>query len=502
MASKNPKDDKEKNTPKNKSSSSSKNSSAAKKTSASKSTSSSKAAKTPFSKDIYETLIQNVSIISLHDKTINLLKKDKTLQETIECYINAIYTYEQAAKPKSPKAADLKAGYDAIVGVELSLKKLTKQQLEDLEDKIHFLPIYISNSLGLDWDELMTSFNKSDKSKNNISNPLLAAAVGANASTNNAKAERVNAEQTEFNASDFMRKNNVTMDQIAEGMIEQQAQAILWKQIGEGKFYRYSSKPSFFIWMKWALFALWILCAIVLLIQQFAPMAIGSSTVYMLLDQLPGTSTTQGPTFTIDNKDSWKTILNNILPIPNNTTGILGAVVSLIVPACIILYAVNQVRNYKNDNAKFTCKTFMTWLIVFSILWLFTPYFNFADKLFDFSRLEHYKNIVYHNVDGSAINSITYKGDTGTINLSINQSKVYDIIMIISICTILYLALSGVAVLVSIAIIVTRPKNDTERIMAKIAEIKEDIKSGRIDLSAENPGGIMGGGWRNPFSPY
>ncbi len=283
------------------------------------------------------------------------------------------------------------------------------------------------------------------------------------------------------------------MDQIAEGMIEQQAQAILWADIVNGKFYKYKTKPTFFVWAKWILFGLWILTAIALIVLQFIPFSVSKNYLFIYGNEIhsdwiytapsSGGGGSNPSTFAASStiiQLKGQPISNYVFPIyKNNTSNIMFAILSLFIPIFIIWYAWGQVKNNKNENARFTCKTFITWFLliyVFQIIWISTKNPN----LMNFAKLSEFKNVTFGNYTEAQI--VNDQGiPTNNPVFALDQHAAYNILMSIWVTQVVYIVLVSLTVLVSIAIIATRPKIDFERRNQRLAQIKEDIKSGNID---------------------
>ena len=62
----------------------------------------------------YLDLVNYVSVLTLNDQTIKLLKSNKNLQSTVEFYIDAIYTYESSNKTNDNYANDFVVSYKTI----------------------------------------------------------------------------------------------------------------------------------------------------------------------------------------------------------------------------------------------------------------------------------------------------------------------------------------------------------------------------------------------------
>lgn len=462
-----------------------------------KSASSSKV-KAPFGKDLYSNLVDSLSIIFLHEKTIEFLKKDQIFSKTVAYYLNAIYTYELSVKQKEPKANDFKTAFITITGnKEHKLSKLSKKEIDDLEDNFNFLSVYIKNTFGESWTDIVASFSKSGSvsSISLVEKQQESSTNQQNTTTNNS--QNFNNSSQNFNAEEFMRRNNMSMNQIADTVILQQANLLLLRDIKDNKFYQYNSKPSFFVWAKWALFVLWILCAIFLIVSNFIVFALpNSSGLNALILNQGAVDKIIENSYKID----YNIIKDSIITIQGTPPfALFSIIISLFPPVFIIWFAINQIKNNKNENAKFTCKTFVTWILLIFLIFNFLPGSSGSlfDRQFDFNFLENTKSIVVSFSSFEATNgNVTY-------TFSTNQQLIANIMIAKSALSISYIISVVLSTIASVAIIIVRPKLDLNRIKLKINEYVEDIKAGRISLDNDGQGfgtGMFGG--RNPFSPF
>lgn len=447
---------------------------------------------------LYDELVDNTSIIFLHQDTINLLKTNKSLQDTVQSYIDAIYTIETKQKIKDKKANDFLTAYNSLTKQNLDLKILDKKAMDEIDDKLNFLPIFINNSLNKNWTDMVNSFKQKQANEVNVQKnenhdqPEKVETQKVDQNFNYQNNQNQYQSSTNFNAEDFMRRNNVSMDQIADNVIAQQAAMLLQKDIVDNKFYKYKTKPTFFLFIKWALFAMWIITAIALLINSFSFAGLGSGNYLFLFSPYNG-----GDSFA-NNEAFFNAVGKNIYMSSSGAANIFGYILSLFFPFAIMWYAYIQIKNYKNENAKFTCKTFVTW---FLLIWIFFVLFandiNQLGTTLDISAIQKAmdnKEIINQTLK-VAINGNEY-------TFIIDNQKFGSLILLSSISSIIYFVSIGLSVLLSVAVLITRPKVDLERMQAQINVYVNDIKSGKIPFDGSAFNGGMFGGARNPFSPY
>lgn len=445
----------------------------------------------------YLDLVNYVSVLTLNDQTIKLLKSNKNLQTTVEFYINAIYTYESSNNTNDNYANDFVVSYKTITKKDIELKKLTKKELSDIDDKLGFLEVFIRNTLNVEWIDILNSFNHASNNKSNESTNIEKTNLSKQKKDNqNIESETYQTEKTNvnynYNAEDFMRKNNVSMENIADAYINQQATFLLRKDIMENRFYQYKNKPTVFLILKWLLVVIWVLTSIVIIINNFSTVGIQGNYFFLTASSLPVSS---------NSSYNWDDIRSYGMLIQSSGINIFSYIISLMPPILILYYAYIQIRNYKNENSKFTCKTFITWfLLIFVIFSFLSLSGGISTEQFNVSSIVNAPK----QVDVSSITILDSNGKS--YSFAIDQAKIFTPLMIKFCTNIIYYCFIGIAVILSIVIIITRPKFDYERMQQQIQLYVEDIKSGRITFDANDvggSGGIFGGGLgRNPFSPF
>lgn len=451
-----------------------------------------------FAHSKYLDLVNYVSVLTLNDQTIKLLKSNKNLQSTVEFYIDAIYTYESSNKTNDNYANDFVVSYKTITKKDIELKKLTKKELSDIDDKLGFLEVFIRNTLNVEWIDILNSFNHASNNNSNESTNIEKINSSKQKKDNqNMESETYQTEKTNvnynYNAEDFMRKNNVSMENIADAYINQQATFLLRKDIMENKFYQYKNKPTVFLILKWLLVVIWVLTSIVIIINNFSTVGIQGSYFFLTASSLPE------PT---NSSYNWEVIRWYGMLIQNSAIiNIFSYIISLMPPILILYYAYVQIRNYKNENSKFTCKTFITWFLLIFVIFSFLSFSgDTIAKQFNVSSIINAPK----QVDVSSISILDLSGNSHTF--AIDQAKLFTPLMIKFCTNIIYYCFIWIAVILSIVIIITRPKFDYERMQQQIQLYVDDIKSGRITFDANDiggTGGVFGGGLgRNPFSPF
>lgn len=440
----------------------------------------------------YDTLVRDISVLFLYQPTITLIAKDETINKIITDDLDIIYTYELANVPKDTKIDDFLIAYRTLSGVTYKPQKLTTKQVDDVDDKITVIKFFIKNTLNSDWETILGSFKGQIKLDDTLLAPTTETPKQTTTETvepistgTNAKAAGEYSNQRPFNSEDFMRQNNVNVDQIADSLIYNYATRLYQSDVMKNKFYRYDSKPAVFVWAKWIYIIFGMLFALSYLASQI--IAFANNETYFLFAAFETGDTMTSADFVSRSSYYFG-------------TDYFSLILAIIVIPMLVFSLYGQVKNNKNDNVKYSCKVGITlFMLMFFLLSVLIPVFqNSISPLNWMGKLNDFKDI--------PAGTLTVSPPSGSPEqFSINNAATYSGMYALSIFYILGIVTLGINVVMAVAIKVIRPKDDFDRIRACIQKYVDDIKAGRIvmDSTTGTPGvGSFFGGGRNPFSPF
>ncbi|MGL4950788.1 MAG: hypothetical protein ACRC4M_03080 [Mycoplasma sp.] len=452
-------------------------------------------------KEIYNECVKNVSVLFLYEDTVKLIKSDETLRGIITDSLDIIHTYETLNKSKDSKAEDFEIAFKTITSKSYTSKVIDKNQYEEFEDKLSFLPIYIKNNLKSEWGSIIDSF------KGNLN---LAAVLTNNAQNQSTdKVETVETEKVEstnntntnqsfnFNNKEFVEKN-INMDQMADQILNQQANMMLLSDIRENKFYQFDSKPSAYIWAKWVYY-ISIICFGLALISWLCIFLFTKQGFFFFGENIP-----LAPVL----KDEfYKSFAPNI-----TSFGVGGYTywISIIVGGAMLFSGLKKMSTLfmknANDNMKYSHRSMYTfWIILVLIFTILSPFWASMFSGSGVGNGANYFNWLsiadkYADVSGEII---VNDGSANGVKFVIDNASYIGAMKAISSLSYVLIGLVVLVIVTNVIMKSIAPKPDVARIQAQINQYKSDIKSGKVQApSAGMPGagGMFGG--RSPFSSF
>ncbi len=448
---------------------------------------------------IYDELVQTLSIIFLNKDTISALKKDNNLQKAMIDLLSVCNFLEAKLEIDDIRIDEFKIAYTSVTNKTVKLNSIKQIDEDDIKDKINYVKVVLKNSYNLDWEAILVGFTsgktKTTKTKLEKTNEDIEVVQTEKVDDNK------NAGYHYSNSEDFLRQNNVSLDDIADGLIKQQASFLLRKDILENKFYQFDSKPKIFKIVKYALYGFWLLFLIgfvITIILSFVSKDFALANETVITEYLNNYESTNNITF--QDISQIRNVLFNrgyLFNFPTSMSLILGSTLLVVVLFMTIYYVYKEVKNFKNDNIQYAFRSYFSWCII--ILGLIQIVFPLIFNGVNNSILSVYQNMLL-NKDLPSF-TITIRN----ISLSFNNVANLGIYSAYYVFTIILICLIGIIFLVTVSLMIIKPKLDINRINDKIKEYYEDIKSGRIkfdqnDIESSGFGSFFGSG-KNPFSP-
>lgn len=439
--------------------------------------------------EIYKTLVKNVSALFLYDDTISLIKQDETFQGVICNYLDAIYTYEDQVKNKDEQLDNLLVAYKTIVGKPYDPVILPKAKIDDLDDKISFLEVYLRNTLKIELSSILEKFVKDDKKIDPDTLVNIAAAAGgasifenvsnpSNANTSSGSSDQnSNQSNNNFNAEDFLKNNNVNFNEMADATIGVYSRNLLYTKVLKNEFFVFDSKPSFFVWTKWIYLFGMILAAIAFIVT-FIINIIPMRDVFIFSNTIPtfagSTGITPAQEATIWFANNSNITLSSYVG-PNIWTAVFTGGAVLLISFNSIKIGIKEIKYRNNDNYRFSCAFTPVYFFIIGLLFMYLiPLFN--SPIHPLTWLEK----VQANPEFIGDHKILIGGKDKIIH--IDNAKVYGQMLTMSILGICLFSLAGLAIISALGIKLVAPKKNYELIQSTLLGIAADIKSNRISI--------------------
>ena len=443
-------------------------------------------------------IIDFLSVIFLNQKTISYLKKDNAFKKGVRELISYCEFIENKQNLEESKSSEFAAAYKKITSETFKKVNVSKFDNDDIEDKINYIKTLLLNSYGLEWETIIKDFNQKpnivDKQEKEQIEVVDANKIDESESTN--ANFRQDNPHPYHDSEDFLRQNNISLDQLADNLMKQQATMLLNKDIAENKFYQFDSKPKIFKITKYVLYSFWILFFlffITLLILGF----VSGGKVYALKDLVAFNAVDPA-------NNNFGYLYNNgfFFFLSKSISVYLGVVLLVVSLLFVSSYVYKEIKNFKNDNIQYGFRSYFSWFIIFItfIQLLFPLFLNTNSHIFTiYDKLVECSNFKFEV-------EITPLPQYDNISkLTFDNPSIFRLFQAYYVMNILILSIAGLILLITVSLMVIKPKLDTARINAKIEEYYNDIKSGRIkidqnDLGSTGIGGFFGGG--RPFSPF
>jgi len=421
-------------------------------------------------KKLYLLITKKIQIVLNNHEISQLLFDNTSFQKTFRELVVYCQTYESNEVVINEKTPEFIKKYEGITKIEFNEEDISELDESDFEDKLNYLNILVKNTLGKDWDEINNS-SKADSSKNS-------------------KPEEEQFQQTSqaysnsnqhFDANKFINENNVSVDKIAENMIDMQARQLVQRDIMQNKFYKFNSRPKSIVIFKAAMLMFWFLFILSFLVITIVGY-IGNGSLFSLLSKAELTAAIEGG----------KDLREFVILFNGVETSQMIFIFTLILFGGLSFYIIfGNIKQWKNDNVKYSFKSTMTiMMVIFFFFTFITTISSPTNVLMNWNDISANRNIP--NFD------ITIKTTSYIVDNPGNYSK----LLIKYIFTIIQITSVAVGILVNIIIVNIRPKIDFDRLNQLVEKYKCEIKSGQIKAQSGNGAQDWFKGPKSPFSPY
>lgn len=457
----------------------------------------SKKPKCLISLEIYKTLVKNVSALFLYNDTISLIKQDETFQGVICNYLDAIYTYEDQVKNKDEQLDNLLVAYKTIVGKPYDPVILSKTKIEDLDDKISFLEVYLRNTLKIELSSILEKFVKEDKKIDpdtlvniaaaaggasifeNISNPNNSDGNSSQGQNMNFDGQNSNQSNNNFNAEDFLKSNNVNFNEMADATIGVYSRNLLYTKVLKNEFFVFDSKPSFFVWTKW-IYLFGMIFAAIAFFATFIINTIPMNEIFVFTRDIPNFTGGTGNSTPAQEATMWFVSNSNITfskYAGNNFYVIIfTALIVMLIAWNSINIGIKEIKYRNNDNYRFSCVFTPIVYLIFGLLIMYLI------PLFTNSSVHPLTWLQKVQANPEFVGSFTINLGGKEEIISVDNAKVYGHMLTMSILALCLFSFAGLAIFCAIGIKLVAPKKNYELIQSTLLQIAGDIKSNRISI--------------------
>lgn len=392
---------------------------------------------------IYDDATKKVDIIFLSSQTINLLSQDENFQKILTNVIGIINFITLHYELDTKNISHYTQAFHQITGKNLKFddNEASYQNLTDIKDTINYLNVYVLNTIGKNFDQIEAEFKNTNENQSNNNN--LSDESNNDNSVNEESFKTNNNFGQTLSDEELLRRSGVTMHDVADQLINNQAMIYLQRNIRRGKVFIYDSKPKIIPIIKYIAFALFIII-----------FALSIASYAILLSQ--------NGKLQIQNSNGEAKPFGFVSPVPIQQI-LLGCIIA------IICWSI--VRNIKNDNNKY----FLSWgWMLFYTLFLLV--INLAAQESQILLFRYNAFLVELNKVQSNLSYLeTWK----------NYINIFQILQYVS------YGIYGLLLACVITGSICNPKKDNERIKQLLSQYASEIRNGQIDTSSlSGPGGF------------
>ena len=209
---------------------------------------------------IYDDATKKVDIIFLSSQTIDLLRKDENFQKILTNVIGIINFITLHYNLDSKNISHYTQAFHQITNKNLKFddSESSYQNLTDIKDTINYLNVYVLNTLGSSFDQIESELKKSNENENDVNN-LNKESIDNQAINEELFKTNDNSFGKTLSDEELLRRSGVTMHDVADQLIQNQAMIYLQRNIRRGKVFVYDSKPKIIPILKYLAFALFII---------------------------------------------------------------------------------------------------------------------------------------------------------------------------------------------------------------------------------------------------
>lgn len=385
---------------------------------------------------IYDDATKKVDIIFLSSQTIDLLRQDENFQKILTNVIGIINFITLHYNLDSKNISHYTQAFHKITNKNLKFNdsESSYQNLTDIKDTINYLNVYVLNTLGSRFDQIEAELKKSNEDQNSTNNLNKEDNDNQTVNEESFKTSNNGFGKT-LNDEELLRRSGVTMHDVADQLIQNQAMIYLQRNIRQGKVFVYDSKPKIIPILKYLAFALFIIVFI---------LSVASYAILL----------SQNGKLQIQNSNGEAKPFGFVSPVPIQQI-LLGCIIGIICWSII--------RNIKNDNNKYFLS--WGWMLFYTLFLLVITLAAQETQILLFKY-----------------NAFLVELDKVQSNASYLETwKSY-----ISVFQILQYICYGIYGLLLVCVIVGsiwNPKKDNARISQLLSQYASEIRNGQIDTS-------------------
>ena len=396
---------------------------------------------------IYKTAIKYLDIAVLSSESIQLIKEDHKFQKAFLDCLGVTNYFETKYEIGNGSTSRYAQAFFAICNQKPNIDDNPSLYSKDKtnEEKVAFLNKYLVEKTKKSFDDLENEFKANlnqtnELNKNNNANE--------NQTTKSDTSNDSSTTPPPMSDEELLRKSGYTLHDVADQLINSQAQVLLQRNIAKGKVFIYKNKPKIILVIKFITLVAFFLLVLL------------SITSFILL-------MTQSGKFSIN----WGVGSDN-KPIIQQFYFTPFPYIQLLILLIIGMLIFSIIRNWKNENSRY----FMPWgWISFCIVFLLIIISTSTEiRLFLFNWSSSTKNNILPPEDGANINGVL---------------KIINVWQILQYCT---YGLIGLIIVCVITAVIFNPKRDVERISQLLEQYAREIRDGEID-SSELGGSPFGG---------
>jgi len=401
--------------------------------------------------DIYDKIIKNLNVILFYNETTILLRIDQNFYDSVSRLINISNNIEISEKLEAKQTKDYILLMESITEKKFVIEDFFNVDLVLATNELDNIKNIVKKLIKKDIEEISLILKKElieDLEKKE-------AIESDNLKKENHQIKSNNKIPTNNeNSASFEQRNASSIHQIANTMIEQQAQALVFMDIRNGKLYRYTSKPKSIPIVKNVLLVLVALLAIILLVTNIVALTFSSPTGNVLQVFAYGPLNADIQNWLVLNSRGW---FYNILPF----FGVFSIAFSVF----------SFSKNVKtNDNVKYSMRI-LTYVLPMIVFVVFTFFSLSGNVVLNWSKIINNGAL---STESAIIKNWTYT--------SINETS-FDRLLIIFVFTIIGYVVCGLIFLLIVVSSNYKPKEDYEKLSTIRQGYVNDIKSGKIDLT-------------------
>lgn len=417
------------------------------------------------SREIYTKTVNDLSVLFLYQDTINAIRKDDVFAKNVCGLIDIVNTYEEQHKINDERTDDFLTAYKTLKNTSYNPKILTANEIDDIDDMISFITVYIKNTLDKNWEEIVDSF-KGKADRTDLAEAFTKQKIETQNDTSHNPGIENNqnySKQNEDFSNANYNQNTQTILQLADLQFNTAATMLYFRDVLKNKIFIYESKPTIYVWLKWIYFAFGIILAVIMLstaiLQAVAPSG------FLALHVASETTVTA----------NW--VYNNTFEVggwQNTLYTLVFSFMILYVFWFMIGGILREIKYRKNDNYTFSCShSQFYWSVFILFLLILLPLISYST--IPFAKIN---DILNAPKDYSAQLTISDRN----IKININNAATFTSVFALAIMQYILIGAFAINLLLYTVIRTIGPKKNRQVISDTIAYYYNELKSGKISL--------------------